>query len=256
MTAGSTGTPVYGYFTPLAEAPVYWPSQLEVETCTTVIQVLIVEDHLLVAEAMAHALAEETDIQVARMAANLAEARTALSRQRVDIALLDFHLPDGDGLMLAKYIISHYPGTKVIMVTALADREVLIEALQVGCSGFISKEESLVHLPAAIRSASSGTTAISPGMAAKLVAPPQSINRNQPDSLEKRELEILTMMGEGYSSSAIAERLFISPNTLRNHLTRINQKLDTHSKVEALAKALRMGLISMERTDDPEAPAQ
>jgi DNA-binding NarL/FixJ family response regulator len=128
------------------------------------IRVLIVEDHQMFAEALARALRDEPDMRVDGISQRLDDAREFLRRKHVDVVLMDYHLPDGDGIMAARYIRDEHPRTRVIVVSAVEDRQVLDDALVAGCSGFISKSESLDHLPSAIRGAMVGNIAISPAM--------------------------------------------------------------------------------------------
>ena len=135
------------------------------------IRVLIVEDHQMFAEALARALRDEPDIRVDGISQRLDDAREFLRRNQVDVVLMDYHLPDGDGIVAARYIREEHPRTWVLVVSAVEDRQVLDDALTAGCSGFISKAESLDHLPSAIRGAMVGNIAISPAMVAKLIGP-------------------------------------------------------------------------------------
>jgi len=215
--------------------------------------VLVIEDHLLVSEAIEHALTAEGDMEVIACVATASKAMDVLHHQRADVVLIDFLLPDGDGLTAAKEILARHVGINVVMVTANEDRSLVTQALEAGCVGFIGKSESLTHLPVAIRSAASGTTSISPGIALKL-ARGANAARSGATELGERELEVLRLLAKGLSSAEISKQLFMSTHTVRNYLNRINSRLDTHSKLEAVSKALRLGLIEVER-DDTDNPA-
>jgi DNA-binding NarL/FixJ family response regulator len=216
---------------------------------TPLIRVLIVEDHQMFAEALARGLRDEPDIRVDGISRRLDDAREFLRRKHVDVVLMDFHLPDGDGIVASRYILEEHPRTRVIVVSAVEDRQVLDDALAAGCSGFISKSESLDHLPSAIRGAMVGNVAISPAMVAKLVGPVPAAHHGYGDDLSPRELEVLQLLAQGWDNLAIEQQLFMSHATLRNRLSRINSKLATHSKLEAVTKALRLGLVQIERED-------
>ncbi len=218
------------------------------------LRVLIVEDHQLLAETLARSLSDEPDIAIVGLARTVADALDRFRMGPVDVVLLDYNLPDGDGLVVARHILREHPGTHVIMVTAREDREMVRAALGAGCTGFIGKSESFVHLPNAIRSASQGTTAISPAVAAMLVAdaPVAAVGA---DALTEREAELLRLLATGHSSADVADALFVSQHTLRNYLNHINVKLDTHSKLEAVAKALRLGLIALDGDKGEHASA-
>ena len=218
------------------------------------IRVLIVEDHQMFAEALARALRDEADIRVDGISQRLDDAREFLRRNHVDVVLMDYHLPDGDGIVAARYIREEHPRTRVLVVSAVEERQVLDEALTAGCSGFISKAESLDHLPSAIRGAMVGNIAISPGMVAKLIGPASAVRQGYGDDLSPRELEVLQLLAQGWDNPAIEQQLFMSHATLRNKLSRINSKLATHSKLEAVTKALRLGLVQIEREDGSPEP--
>ena len=218
------------------------------------IRVLIVEDHQMFAEALARALRDEPDMRVDGISQRLDDAREFLRRRHVDVVLMDYHLPDGDGTVAARYIREEHPRTRVIVVSAVEERQVLDEALVAGCSGFISKSESLDHLPSAIRGAMVGNIAISPAMIAKLIAPTTAARQGYGDDLSPRELEVLQLLAQGWDNASIEQQLFMSHATLRNKLSRINSKLATHSKLEAVTKALRLGLVQVEREDGSQRP--
>ena len=218
------------------------------------IRVLIVEDHQMFAEALARALRDEPDMRVDGISQRLDDAREFLRRKHVDVVLMDYHLPDGDGTVAARYIREEHPRTRVIVVSAVEERQVLDEALVAGCSGFISKSESLDHLPSAIRGAMVGNIAISPAMIAKLIAPTTAARQGYGDDLSPRELEVLQLLAQGWDNASIEQQLFMSHATLRNKLSRINSKLATHSKLEAVTKALRLGLVQVEREDGSQRP--
>jgi len=218
-------------------------------SATPLIRVLIVEDHQMFAEALARGLRDEKDIQVDGISQRLDDAREFLRRRHVDVVLMDYHLPDGDGIVAARYIREEHPRTRVIVVSAVEERQVLDEALAAGCSGFISKSESLDHLPSAIRGAMVGNVAISPAMVAKLIGPAGGARQGYGDDLSPRELEVLQLLAQGWDNAAIEQQLFMSHATLRNKLSKINSKLATHSKLEAVTKALRLGLVQIERED-------
>lgn len=209
------------------------------------IRVLIVEDHQMVAEAIAQVLRTEPDMEVVAICRRLDESREFLRREDADIVLMDYNMPDGDGIAAARYIREEHPRTRVIIVSAAEERHVLYEALEAGCSGFLGKSESMVHLASAIRGAVVGSIAMSPAMAARLVEPGGRW-RGYGDSLTQRELDVLRLMALGLNNTLICQRLFMSEGTLRNKMARINAKLGAHSKLEAVSKGLRMGLVQLE----------
>lgn len=218
-----------------------------------VIRVLIVEDHQMFAEALARALQDEGDIRVVGICRSLKAARDWLRQEPVDVVLMDYSMPDGDGIAMADYIRREHPRTRVMVVSAAEERPVLLHALEAGCSGFIGKSESMVHLPSAIRGATVGNIAISPGMATKLTGP-ESRSHAPGEPLTSRELQVLRLIAQGKSTQQIAEHLFMSEMTVRNKISRINAKLGTHSKLEAATRALRLGLADLDPGDESGGP--
>lgn len=208
------------------------------------VRVLIVEDHAMFAEALAQALRSESDLSVVGIAGGLAAARNFLRQQAVDVVLMDHGLPDGDGLVGARQIRREHPRTQVILVTATDDRQLVADALGAGCAGFLSKQESLVHLPGAIRNAIVGTRSLSPEMATRLLEVPKRPALH--DDLTERELDILRLLAHGWSNEQIAGHLFLSGSTLRNHISRVNSKLGASSRLAAVSKALRTGVIRLD----------
>jgi len=212
------------------------------------IGVLIVEDHQMFAEGLARVLKDEPDFQVLGICRRLDDAREFLRNGHADVVLMDHHMPDGEGVAAARYIREEHPRTRVIMVSAAEERGVLFEALEAGCSGFIGKSESMVHLASGIRGAMVGNVALSPAMATKLIGPDTRAH-GYSDALTPRELEVLQLMAQGMNNAQIASRLFMSESTVRNKIARINSKLGVHSKLEAVTRGLRQGLVEL----DPEA---
>jgi two-component system, NarL family, nitrate/nitrite response regulator NarL len=204
-----------------------------------VVRVLIVEDHRLVAETFATALGTQPDIDVVGVAGNIAEANAALEDSDVDVILLDQRLPDGFGTDAAAKMIEGDQGRKVLMVSASNNSAVVEEALRVGCSGFVSKSSSVTQLREAIRSVWAGSTVISPEFMDRF----KGRARRGGMGLSQRQIDVLRGLAEGLNSEEIAESLFLSVNTVRNHIQLAIEALECHSRLQAVAEAIRMGLI-------------
>lgn len=211
------------------------------------ITVLIVEDHQLFGQALASALARHEDLQVLGIARTAHEGIAQALAVPTDIVLMDYSLPDGDGLTAAAEIRGQRPSTRIVVVTAAEDDSVLAAAMRAGCAGYVSKSESLTNLATAVRSAHAGSTSLTPAMLARLVSSVARPSGPRGKDLTERELEILRLLGDGANNDGIAERLIISPNTARNHVQNILNKLNAHSKLEAVSKAIQAGVIPMPR---------
>jgi two-component system response regulator DevR len=211
------------------------------------IRVMVVDDHQLVAQALAEVLDDEPDLEVVARTGSVAEATRAAQVLAPDVVLMDYQLPDGNGVTAAERIRRHRPETKVVMLTAYAEDALLVAAVEAGCSGYLTKDRAVEEVVSAVRAAHAGEVLVSPAKLAQLL--PKLRPQRAPSSSEggvsltARELEVLQLMAEGLSNHAIAERLVLSLNTVRNHVQNVISKFDAHSKLEAVAIAVRTGVI-------------
>jgi response regulator RpfG family c-di-GMP phosphodiesterase/DNA-binding CsgD family transcriptional regulator len=207
------------------------------------IRVLVVDDRTMLAESLVRLLGDEEGIVVLGRAASLAEARALVAAQEPDVILMDFELPDGDGAAGTREIKMVTPSAKVIMLTADTDEDALVRAIAAGCSGFVDKREDPETLVSAVRSAHQGEAVISPERLPALLERLRPTRRGLTATLTPREIEILGLVASGLSDDAIAQRIFVSPVTVRNHVQNVLFKLQVHSKLEAVATAAREGVI-------------
>jgi DNA-binding NarL/FixJ family response regulator len=214
----------------------------------TSVRLLIVDDHDMFAESLRLALSAEPDLAVVGTAATLAQARAMIVSVAPDVVLLDHRLPDGLGVDAITDLMSLRPSAKIVVLTAAAEDSMLVAATEAGCAGFILKTSPLEELVAAVRTAAAGELVVSSELLARLLNRLQRGHEQPAHELTTREAEILELIAEGMTNGAIATRLFISVNTVRNHLQNILAKLDAHSKLEALSIAIRDGLIAPPRT--------
>jgi DNA-binding NarL/FixJ family response regulator len=218
------------------------------------IRVLLVDDHQLLTGALRKTMADESDIQVVGVAGTVAEAK-ALARDRVDVVLMDYRLPDGTGAEATRAIKARWPAARVVMLTALNDDETILESIQAGADGYLTKDRAVDEVVDAVRAAHAGETllprSVILGIAQRVAAArDRGSERRQVEPLTARELEVLRALTEGLSTPEICERLFIAPNTLRTHVQNIMGKLRVHSKLEAVAFALRHRLVEPPRAED------
>ena len=209
----------------------------------TPIRVLIVEDHLVVAEGLAALINHQSDMQVVGEAASVAECVAAVAELDPDIVLLDFRLPDGTGSEATAALRQVRPETKVIFLTREDSDAARFAAVQSGASAFIHKSKAAAEVVAAIRGVARGRMLITPRTIATLLARRRSVDA-QLESLTPREIEVLRLMAQGNSSRAVAAQLGISYTTVRTHIRSLGSKLGVHSKLEAIVKARELGLIS------------
>lgn len=207
------------------------------------IRVLVVDDHEVFGTSLARTLADEPDLDV-RGAVTTVPAALEAVEGGMDVVLSDFRLADGDGVTLARAIIERWPDTAVVMLTASNDEAVLASALDAGCSGFVTKSEPLENVLAAVRGAAAGEAVITPALLARLLPRLASRPKGRNPDLTPREREVLALIVKGGTNREIADTLFLSLDTVRNHVASILAKLGVHSKLQAAAVATQRGLIS------------
>lgn len=207
------------------------------------ISVMVVDDHQMVAQSLARAIGDETDMKVVATASSVEEAVAAARMHQPDVVLMDYELPDGNGVSAAERIRADRPETKVVMVTSYTDDSVLVSAIEAGCSGYVTKHKVVDEVVSAVRAAQAGEALISPAMLARLLPKLRPNKRGVGADLTSREIEVLKMLAEGRSNQVIADTLVISVHTVRHHVQNVITKLNAHSKLEAVSTAAREGII-------------
>jgi DNA-binding NarL/FixJ family response regulator len=215
------------------------------------IRVLLVDDHRLIPESLAHVLGREPDMRVVGIAATVAETRTA-AKEPVDVVLLDYRLPDGTGVDAIGIIRSRWPNARIVMLTAVDDDEIVLESIQAGADGYLTKDRAVDDVVATVRAAHMGAPLLPRSVTVAIAKRVAEARDRQSDDLPvepltPRELEVLRALVDGLSTPQIAERMHITPNTLRTHVQNIMSKLHVHSKLEAVALALRLRLVEPPR---------
>jgi len=212
------------------------------------IVIIIVDDHQVLTDALTIILRSQPDLQVAGVAATCAATREALARTCPDVLLLDISLPDGDGLSLVPDVKRLCPETHVLVLTSASDEKTLMRAIDSGVNGFVMKTRPLSEVIGAIRQAAEGEIVMPTGLMHSLLgrmAQARGTRADQPGSkpLTPREREILTCLARGMSGPGIAAALNIAPLTAKTHIRNVLEKMGVHSRLEAVALALRHGLI-------------
>jgi response regulator RpfG family c-di-GMP phosphodiesterase/DNA-binding CsgD family transcriptional regulator len=207
------------------------------------IRVLVVDDHEIFAHSLVRLLGTRPELKVVGTAGTVSEAVSAASAYEPDVILMDFELPDGDGPQATEQIKALTPSVKVIMLTARTDDQALVRAIAAGCSGFVKKEEAVDVLLEAILAAHDGETVAAPKDLVPLLRQLRPTHRGLGADLTPRELEVLGLITAGLVNKEIAQQLGLSLNTVRNHAQNILYKLQAHSKLEAVATAVREGII-------------
>ena len=213
------------------------------ESENTTVGVLIVDDHRMFSESLSRLLADEDGIDVLGVAATGSDAIDMVNRLHPDVVLMDYQLPDQDGVAVTVEVKRQNPSVMVVMLTGSAEDRVVLAAIDAGCSGFLTKDRAAAEVVHAVRAAAVGEALISPAQLARLLPKLNRTHCSLGEDLSDREREILGFLARGMTNKVIAAELFLSVNTIRNHVQSVLSKLGAHSKLEAVSTAVREGII-------------
>jgi two-component system NarL family response regulator len=221
-----------------------------------VVRVLIADDQALFRRGLFVVLGTEDDIEVVAEAEDGEEAIAKAEELAPDAVLMDVRMPRVNGIEAARRIREILPSTKILMLTVSDEEDDLYEAIKAGANGYLLKEISVEEVANAIHAVVQGQSLISPSMASKLLNEFNSLARQAAEKeelpapvLTARELEVLKLVARGMSNKDVADQLFISENTVKNHVRNILEKLHLHSRMEAVMYAVRKRLVDPHHTD-------
>ena len=221
----------------------------------TAIRLLIAEDETVVRYALGQLLGAEEDVQVVGLAPN-GEAAVVLAREhRPDVILMDLGMPKLDGIAATRQIREERPECAVVILTVYDDDEHLFEAIKAGAAGYVLKDAPPERTLEAIRAAARGEGFVQASLVPRVLQEFARVSRLRAAAKEvfaeltRRELEILELLGQGLRNRQIAERLFISQKTVKNHVSNILAKLQVNDRTEAALLAARHGLADRPRPD-------
>jgi DNA-binding NarL/FixJ family response regulator len=216
------------------------------------LRVLIVDDHALFRRGLQMVLRQESDIDVVGEAADGQEAVNKAQETMPDVILMDVRMPKRSGIDATRQIKDLIPHAKILMLTISDEEADLYDAIKAGASGYLLKEISIDEVADAIRTVWAGQSRISPSMAAKLLTEFAAMSKRVDERqqlpaprLTEREMEVLTLVAQGLNNRDIAKQLFISENTVKNHIRNILEKLHLHSRMEAVVYAVREKLLEI-----------
>ena len=218
------------------------------------IRTLIVDDHALFRRGLEIVLVTEPDIEVVGEAGDGAEAVQRAGESLPDVVLMDIKMPRSSGIEACRSIKDVAPSARIIILTMSDEEEDLFDAIKAGASGYLLKDIPLDQVAEAVRSVHGGQSLISPSMAGKLLTEFASIARRETEEsprevpapkLTDREMQVLKLVARGMNNRDIAKELFISDNTVKNHVRNILEKLQIHSRMEAVIVAVREKLIEL-----------
>ncbi len=216
------------------------------------LRVLIVDDHALFRKGLQLVLDNEPDIDVVGEGSDGLEAVERAQELMPDVILMDVRMPKRSGIEATQEIRELLPHVKILMLTISDEEADLYEAIKAGASGYLLKEINTEEVADAIRTVWAGQSRISPSMAAKLLAEFQAMSKRAEERiavptprLTDREMEVLRLVAQGMNNRDIAKDLFISENTVKNHIRNILEKLQLHSRMEAVVYAVREKLLEI-----------
>lgn len=210
------------------------------------IRLLLADDHRMLREGLRRSL-EEMGFTVVAEARNGTEALDLVSSAQPNIVLMDVTMPGLDGVEATRQIKAGHPEVRIVVLTMHADQDILTDAIRAGANGYLVKDCSTDEIAMAIDAVAVGETALSPGLAASMLADVRRQENEQPQErvITAREEEVLQLIADGCSTPEVAEALFISQKTVKNHLASIYQKLDARDRTQAVLQAVRMGIVTL-----------
>jgi DNA-binding NarL/FixJ family response regulator len=214
------------------------------------VRVLVVDDQELFRRGLTMLLRSEPGIEVVGEAGDGVEGTTLAESVAPDVVLLDVRMPRRSGIEACLAIKQSVPSAKIIMLTVSDEEADLYEAVKSGASGYLLKDSSIEEVAQAVRVVADGQSLISPSMAIKLLDEFKQMSRTDRSHvptprLTERELEVLRLVAQGLNNREIAKQLFISENTVKNHVRNILEKLQLHSRMEAVMYAVREKLLDI-----------
>lgn len=213
------------------------------------IRLVIAEDERLTRETLASLIALEEDMEVVGVAADGSEALWQVRQNLPDVLLADINMPKMDGIELTRRVKQEMPSVGVVILTIYHDDANVFEAIKAGATGYILKDSALDQTLAAIRAIARGESLLHPAIAARVLAEFNRISAQRAEHIQlfreltDRELEVLKELATGKRNKQIAESLFISEKTVKNHISNILFKLHVNDRTEAALLAARGGLV-------------
>jgi DNA-binding NarL/FixJ family response regulator len=212
---------------------------------TEPIGVLIVDDHVVIAEGLGVLIAADAEMRVTGIAHTAADGLRLAAETSPRVVLLDHYLPDRTGVEIVTQLKTLAPGAAVIILTSQDDDEILAGAFEAGASGFLLKTQAAGHVIEAIKSAAAGEMLVSAPTLTRVLRHTRRHARTggPPLDLTERERDVLRLLGEGLDSRAIAEESGLTVATVRTYVQTILRKLDAHSRLQAVMRAKEYGLL-------------
>ena len=206
-------------------------------------RVLIVDDHPVTRDGLRAALGTAEDLEIVGEAASGEDAVKAVGELTPDVVFMDVRMPGMSGIEATRAIRTEHPETRVVLFTVDESRASIAEAIQAGVSGYLLKDVGVDELINAARLAVEGKAVIHPSLTQAFIEEVQLVERKAEAPLSRREIEILQKVAYGATTKEVADQLGISPHTVKTHLERIFEKLGANDRAQAVAIAIRKGLV-------------
>jgi len=210
------------------------------------ITVVVIDDHVLFRSGLRELLQQE-EIQVVGEASTAESGLEAIERQAPDVAIMDLNLPGMSGHEAIRKIAASAPRTQVLVLTISTSEDDVVEAVLAGACGYLLKDASISDILAGVRAAAAGESMVSPRMAKTLLEQMRLHERTDTrptvNDLSTREKEVLRLVAEGKDNATIAQELFISPYTVKNHISNILLKLQVDNRIQAAVRAVSDSMI-------------
>jgi len=207
------------------------------------VRVLIAEEHPLYREGVVRAIKQRSELELVGEAVDGGQALALIKELKPDVAVLDVKMPELDGLQLANAVTRDALPTRVLLLSAFLDRQIVFQAVASGAAGYLSKDADRLDITDAILAVHRGDTVLSPEVQAGVAAEVRSRWHADAPSLSERERQVLEMIAEGMSAPDIGKRLYLSTATVKSHLQSLYEKLGVSDRAAAVAAAMRRGLL-------------
>ena len=204
------------------------------------LSVILVDNHTMLRQGIRRALESEGIKVVAEASDGAAAIRLALEH-KPDVVLMDVSMPGMDGVEAARRLVEADARQRVVMLTMHIDRDVIDRAIRAGAVGYLTKDSSISEVILAIQLAANGDRPMSPRLAAAML----DEARREDALISVREEEVLQLVADGFGTNEIAERLYISGKTVKNHLASIYEKLNARDRTQAVLMAVKMGIVKL-----------
>jgi two-component system, NarL family, response regulator DegU len=206
------------------------------------VRLLLADDHTMVRQTMRRSM-EDEGFTIVGEAGDGEEAVRLAAELEPEVVLMDVSMPVLDGVDATRRIRTAQPDVQVVMLTMHVDTDVVRRAISAGAVGYLTKDSTVEEVIEAVRLAARGDTVLSVGLASSML---QAATADEEPVISAREVEVLQLIAEGASPIEVAEKLFISVKTVKNHLSSIYGKLDARDRTQAVLKGVRMGIIRLD----------